>query len=256
MTGKNKGLDERQQKLMDKAMALSGIVGFLYGILMILYKFYRTGNLKSSYIQIGLVSIMFIIMLSYFIISGEHDSSIDKDKKKIKFAKSLDERQRKRITVSLGIGGFTAFVYSFFIIALTLLKTRKLESAYSEITLIVIMGLIVILYNVLNKEYDIPRTFLGTTLSLSNSKEHKRFRLIHYAKDAIKLGLFFLVLDIMNPDRVIIPFPSRGSKILSYALNSFLTMIIFFTLNYLWGEYNVKKRRKFDESLEDDEDNY
>ena len=255
MIGNNR-LDERQQGIMDRAMAFSGIVGFLYGIAIIVYKFNKTGTIKATYIEIGLITLMFIFSLIFYIASGARLPSMEKDSPKTRPSRKLDERQKKRINVALGMGAIMAFVYSIFVIIFTLIDTKKLESAYSLIGLMAIMALIIILYNIKNNEYDIPKTFFGKTLALGDSKADKKSRLVHYIKDAIRLGLVFLVLDILNPNRAIVPIPVINSKILSYGLNSFITIILFFTLNYLWGEYNVKKRKKFDESLEDDEDNY
>lgn len=259
MTGRNEGFDERQQGIMDKAMALAGVVGFIYGILVIIYKFNKTGTIKSAYLEIALVCLMFIFSLIFYIASGVPLPSIGKDKENIKTSRKLDEREKKRINVALGMGAVMAIVYSIFVIIFTLIDTKNLESAYSLIGLVVIIGIIVIFYNIRNHEYDVPKTFLGKTLTLGNSKEDKIFRLKYYIKDAIKLGLVFLVLDILNPNRVIITIPVINSTILSYGFNSFITITLFFTMNYFWGEYNVKKRRKFDESLEDDlneEDDY
>lgn len=252
MTGKNKGFDERQQGIMDKAMALAGIVGFIYGILVIIYKFNKTGSIKGAYIEIALIALMFIISLIFYIASGVPLPSMEKDKKNIKTSRKLDEREKKRINVALGMGAVMAIVYSIFIIIFTLIDTKKLESASSLIGLAVIMSVIIIFYNVRNHEYDVPKTFLGKALALGNSKEDKVFRIKYYIKDAIRLGLVFLILDILNPNRIIVPIPVINSKILSYGLNSLIRITLFFGMNYLWGEFNVKKRRKFDESLEDD----
>ena len=63
-----------------------------------------------------------------------------------------------------------------------------------------------------NHEYNVPTTFLGKTLPLGNSREDKKARISYYIKDAVRLGLIFLVLDILNPKRVIIPIPLINSK--------------------------------------------
>lgn len=249
----NKGLDERQQELLNNSMAISGAVTYLYLIIIIIYKLITTNDIKNIYNEIGLISTMSIFMISFYIVTGEYDRSVEKGKSKIKFFNKLDERQEKRIFSSLGMSSFIAFFYSIFSIIFRFIKTKQMRSSYIEIGLLAIISIINVYYHIASKEYDTPTTFSGKSLPLGDCKKDKNSRLIHYIKDGIKLTLVFLIFDIMNPNRLIVSIPLVGLKSLSYILNSFIRFIIFFILNLLWGEYNVKKQNKFNESLENDD---
>lgn len=253
MSGSNKKLDERQEKLLNNAMAISAVIAYLYEIIIIIYRYSKTKDIKSVYLEIILISTMFVCMVAFYIITGVHDSSIEKTKIKGKFFSKLDERQRNRIIKSLGMSTFVAFFSSIFMIIFKFIYTKSLESAYTEITLGIIISVTIILYHLSNKEYDVPKTLSGKILPIGNSKRDKRSRLVYYIKDSIPITITFSIFDIMAPDRIIIPVPLMGSKVLSYTLNSLIRFIVFFIIDYLWGEYNVRKQNIFNASLEHEE---
>jgi len=252
MSSFNKKLDERQEKLLNNAMAISAVIAYLYEIIIIVYKLNKTKNIKSVYLEIILISYMFLCMIIFYIVTGIHDSSIEKTKTKGKPFKKLDERQKKRIIKSLGMATFLAFFSSVFITIIKFIYTKSFESAYTDISLAIIISVTIILYHISNKEYNVPKTISGKILPIGNSKEAKKSRLTYYVRDSIPITIIFSIFDIMAPDRLIIPVPLMGSKLLSYAINSLIRFIIFFIIDYLWGEYNVKKQNKFNDSLEDD----
>lgn len=252
MSGSNKKLDERQENLLNNAMAISAVIAYLYELIVIIYKLNKTKDIKSIYLELILISYMFLCIVIHYIVTGIHDSSIEKTKTKGKPFRKLDERQRKRIIKSLGMATVVAFFSSVFMIIIKFIYTKSFESAYTDITLVIIISITIILYHMLNKEYRVPKTISGKILPIGNSKRDKKSRLIYYVKDSIPITIIFSIFDIMAPDRLIIPVPLMGSKVLSFALNSLIRFIVFFIIDYLWGEYNVKKQNKFNDSLEDD----
>lgn len=251
MTDKNKGLDERQKQLLGNSMAVSAVIIFLYELIIILYKLYKTQDIKAIYSEVILVSTMVISSIFYYIATIDYDSSVERSSREEKLFNKIDERQKRRIIGSLGISAIVASFISLLLMVFKLFYTRAMKPAYTEITLLVIFSITNTLYHHMNREYNIPSTFFGTILPLGDSKKDKQDRLVYYIKDAIRLALVFLVLDIIIPNRIV-PISIINSKILLYILNSILSFSTFFIINYLWGEYNVKKRRKFDESLDDD----
>lgn len=252
MSGSNKKLDERQENLLNNAMAISAVVAYLYELIVIIYKLNKTKNIKSIYLELILISYMFLCMIIFYIITGVHDNSIEKAKIKKKFFSKLDERQKNRMIKSLGMATVVAFFSSVFIIIFKFIYTKSLESAYTDISLAIIISVTIILYHLINKEYNVPKTISGKILPIGNSKEAKNSRLKYYVKDSIPITIIFSIFDIMAPDILIVPVPLMGSKVLSFALNSLIRFIVFFIIDYLWGEFNVKKQNKFNDSLEDD----
>ena len=114
------------------------------------------------------------------------------------------------------------------------------------------MTITITLYHINNKEYDVPKTFTGKKLPLGDSRESKKARMIYYIKDALRLATVFIIIDIMNPDRLTFSIPSIDRKYMPHIADYLARFIIFTIMNYAWGEFNIRKQRKFDESLEDD----
>lgn len=248
MNGNN--LDERQNKLMGNAMAISGVLIYIYEITIILYMLNKTKNIKTVYLEIGLIVTMFIFTMIYYIASDEYDSSIEKDNRKINLFK-LDERKKHRIITSIGMGTFIAFFYLAIVIIFKFIKVKSFKSSYLQIIPLLISSIIISTYHLINREYKVPTTVLGKRLPLGNTKLDKRSRMIYYFKDAFRLSTFFLILDIINPDRLTFLIPSLDWKFIPYILDFLGRTIIFVIVDYLWGEYNIRKQRQFDESLDD-----
>lgn len=252
MTGKK--LDERQNKLIGESMAIAAVLAFIYELVIILYTFNKTGSVKSVYTEIILVTAMSLFMFVYYIVTGEYDSSIEKGNKRRSPFK-LDEREKNRIITSAGMVNFVAILFSLGVILFRLVETRNFQSSYSFIGLLLLISATMGVYNLINKEYDVPTTYYGKIIPLGNSKKDKKARVIYYGKKALRITIIFFILDVINPNRVIFSIASVNSKvILPYFLNSFFRFIIFIILNYLWGEYNIRKQRKYNESLDDEVD--
>lgn len=251
MTGNN-NLDERQKKIMGEAMAIAAIIAFIYEIGIIIYTFYKTGSIESVFAEIILIVTMSIMAVIYYMATDEYDSAIEKVKK-VKRKVKLDEREKLRRVTSIGWTGIVAMIYSTGVILVRLVETKTFKSSSLFIGLVVIMSVTITLYHIIYKEYHVPKTFFGKALPLGKSKESKRARMAYYIKDAMRLGAIFLVFDIMNPDRMLFKEDSiTGWKYMPYVLE-FITRAIFFVIiNWLWGEFNIRKKGKYMESLEDD----
>lgn len=249
MTGNN-NLDERQKKMLGEAMEIAAIIAFIYEIGVIIYTFYKTGSIKNAFTEIILFVTMSIMAVIYYMATDEYDSSIEKVKKG-KEKNKVDEREKLRRTTSLGWAGIVAMIFSFVVILVRFVETKTFTSSSLFIGLIVIMSITITLYHIANKEYHVPKTFFGNELPLGNSRESKSARMVYYIKDAIRLGAIFLVFDIMNPDRMLFKANSITDwKYMPYVLE-FLTRAIFFVIiDWLWGEFNTRKKRKYMESLE------
>lgn len=251
MTGNN-NLDERQKKIMGEAFAIAAIIAFIYEIGVIIYTVYKTRSIESIFAEIVLVVTMSIMAVIFYMATDEYDSSIEKVKK-VKRRVNLDEREKSRRVTSIGWNGIVAMIYSFGVILVRLVETKTFKSSYLFIGLVVIMSVTITLYHIIHKEYHVPKTFFGKELPLGNSKESKRARMAYYIKDAIRLGAIFLVFDIMNPNRMLFKANSITNwKYMPYVLE-FVTRAIFFViLDWLWGEFNIIRKRKYMKSIEED----
>lgn len=253
MTG-NDNLDERQKKILGEAMEIAAIIAFIYIIGIIIYTFDKTRSIKTVFTEMILLVTMFIFAFIYYLASDGYDSSIEKGNKE-KPRLKIDEREKSRRTAALGMAGIVAMIYSIGVILVRFVETKTFRSSSFFIGLVVIMSVTITLYHIIHKEYHVPKTIFGKELPLGKSKESKRARMAYYIKDAIRLGAIFLVFDIMNPDRMLFKENSITDwKYMPYIFE-FITRAIFFViLDYAWGEFNIRKKRKYIESLEDEDD--
>lgn len=253
MTG-NDNLDERQKKILGEAMEIAAIIAFIYIIGIIIYTFDKTRSIKTVFTEMILLVTMFIFAFIYYLASDGYDSSIEKGNKE-KPRLKIDEREKSRRTAALGMAGIVAMIYSIGVILVRFVETKTFRSSSLFIGLVVIMSVTITLYHIIHKEYHVPKTIFGKELPLGKSKESKRARMAYYIKDAIRLGAIFLVFDIMNPDRMLFKENSTTDwKYMPYIFE-FITRAIFFViLDYAWGEFNIRKKRKYIESLEYEDD--
>lgn len=253
MTG-NDNLDERQKKILGEAMEIAAIIAFIYIIGIIIYTFDKTRSIKTVFTEMILLVTMFIFAFIYYLASDGYDSSIEKGNKE-KPRLKIDEREKSRRTAALGMAGIVAMIYSIGVILVRFVETKTFRSSSFFIGLVVIMSVTITLYHIIHKEYHVPKTIFGKELPLGKSKESKRARMAYYIKDAIRLGAIFLVFDIMNPDRMLFKENSITDwKYMPYIFE-FITRAIFFViLDYAWGEFNIRKKRKYIESLEYEDD--
>ena len=108
-------------------------------------------------------------------------------------------------------------------------------------------------YRIWKKEYDVPTTFFGEDFSIENSKKEKRIRIINYMSNAFILGIIFTVFNnISGLDIAVIQM--FESKILLNMTNFLLGFIVFFIIDYLWGEFNVMRKNRFMNTLIDDDE--
>lgn len=250
MTGKK--MDERQKKLLNNAMAISAIFAYIYEVILIIYKLNKTGDIKSVYVELGLIFTMLFMMFSFYIINDKYDREIEKGKGR-KWFRKMDERQKDLWSLSLSASAFIAYVYEIIVIIIKFMKTKSMESAYTDVALLAIMAVIITIYHIIKKEYDLPKTFTGKILPLSESKEDKRTRYKNYFLDSFSLSIVFLGIDIIRKDPILLFDSVFQSKILSYGANTFLRIILFLLINYFWGEYNVKKYNEYYDSLVDED---
>ena len=250
MSGDN--FDQRQRQILSKAMAISAIFVYIYKIVLILIKFYGTKTFKTAYIDIGLIAIMVVTTICFYLVNNKYDNSMEKNKIDKKRPIIIDERKKDIIINSLAMSAVVGYFTILFLILFKLIKTKSFSESYSDIALIVILVIIINLYHGKNKEYSLPKTFFGSILPIGKTKEDKKKRYTNYIYDSFIVSTVFLPIDIYS-GKTIILFKNSESIILSYGANILFRFIVLFALNYLWGEYNVKKHNKYYNSLLDDD---
>jgi hypothetical protein len=72
MTG-NVKKDERQHWLLTESLATAAFVAYFYGLILLVYKLIMTKDLKNVYVELGLITIMFITMSIHRILNKTYD---------------------------------------------------------------------------------------------------------------------------------------------------------------------------------------
>lgn len=246
-------LDERQNKIMGGAQAISAIFILVYKLVIIAIKFYGNKTFAGAYVDIGLIVVMIFIGSSYYIASNRHDKSIEEGKiKKNIWPIRIDERQRELIRVSLGISTAVAYIYLIISILFRFLKARNFSQSYLDIGLIAILSIIVAFYHLKNKEYSLTSGIGSKLFPTGKTKEEKKKRYLKYAYTSFTTSLILIPIDIYSNKTTLLF--ETNSRLLTYGLNTMLRFITLFVLNYLWGEYNVRKHNRFNSLLDDDLD--
>lgn len=252
MTYDNKGkLDERQSHILSKGMAAAAVFNYVFEIILIIVRLNQTGDISRVYLNIGSIAAMLIIMTSYYVVNNHHDKSIEKAVGN-NGDKILDERKRKLIIESLAASTFIAYFYKLLIIIFRFIKNRNFTDVHMDIAALLIMFMIISIFHAIDKEYSLPKSFLGKTLPIGKSRKEKRLRYLAYIYDAIFLTIIFLIIDIRSEDSIFL-LGMLDSKILLYGANSTLRFILFFIIKYLWGEYNIKKHDEYYRRILEDE---
>lgn len=251
MNGSNGKMDERQGKILSEALAASAVFAYFYEIIIIVSKLINTKDIKTVYMEVGLICTMFIAMTSYYIVTNEYDGARDRIKiKKRRFPRKMDERQRKHLSEALSASAVFGYFYVMITIIFKFIGTKNIKNVYTEIVLLCIMSVVINAYHTKKKEYNLPKTFFGRILPIGNSKEDKRSRYGNYILDSLITTIIFLPINIISR-RTIAPLPLLSSEVLSYVADSLARFVMFFIINYSWGEYNIKRYNNYYKSLQD-----
>lgn len=247
----NRKLDEREMKILSQGMAASVVVGMIYEIMLIIYKLMTTPSTKAAITEISILGVMVIGTLSYYIVTSEY---VDKSGWSKEYKKTrrfiLDERQRKHISESLAAGAFFGYFYTLFVIIFKFIRDKGFKNTYLEIGLIFIMLIVLELYHMKAKEFNLPKTVTGKILSTGSSAEEKIIRYKNYLLDSLIISIIFIPIDIIAKRRLL----PISSELLYYSASFLFRLILFFIINLIKGEYSIKCYNKYYSHLLDEEE--
>ncbi len=247
----NRKLDEREMKILSQAMAVSLFAGIVYEIIVIICKLVKKGSIKFVITEISILGVMLFGAISFYIVTSEY---VDKSgwSKEYKRSKRflLDERQKKHITESLASGAFFGYFYTLFVIIFKFIRDKGFKNTYLEIGLIFIMLIVLDLYHMKAKEFNLPKTVTGKILSTGSSAEEKIIRYKNYLLDSLIISIIFIPIDIIAKRRLL----PISSELLYYSASFLFRLILFFIINLIKGEYSIKCYNKYYSHLLDEEE--
>lgn len=187
--------DERQKEISTKALAISGIIQLFALIMLIIYKVYILKQDIAFVIDFTfLLFLLPIIILYYFAV----DNIYKNPNKKVKdlYLNKFDDFRNYKINLSLGIIAISIGIYSIIMMIFEIYNNNQSGPAYIYLGLSLLLAIVPTSYSVIKKEFILPTTWNGKSISPKNTEKDKKGRLIHYAKNAIRLSIIFLIIDI------------------------------------------------------------
>ena len=151
-----------------------------------------------------------------------------------------DERIDGVANKGLAVAGVIAIIYAAAMLAYKIITD---QNPIPEVILLVAMSVGVLIVQGKNKVYSFPTTILGKPLDVSQTKEGKIKRILHYVVDALCFGLIFGGLDHFID----------GIRFPEILFNVGFACIVSFVFDYLWTEHRVKKYNAYMDSICDDE---
>ncbi len=168
---------------------------------------------------------------------------------------STDERTRQKVGSAAAV---TLFLLWIALIVIAGIKSFKygIGSITEELLLFIGSMLVFVLFNHRKGDVDLPKTALGRSLPVDESGRSKRIKayLADSAIDAVLISVLNVGLSRINKyySFTTIDFGSAAvTVVLNLVMDIIVVFAVFFALNYLWGEHNVKKYNQY---LEEDDD--
>lgn len=158
----------------------------------------------------------------------------------------MDEREQKVIgDVSTTIVLIT-IMYLLVEIIYKYVTTRDILTTSWEIGLILTIGITFVVGMSLKREINLPKNFLGVKLPTSNSKGDKKTRLKSYFLGSLAFSIAITVITLFF---TFIGVDERLKTIIY--IGEFVGLIVMlFALNYIIGEYKIRKYNKYMKTLD------
>lgn len=177
----------------------------------------------------------------------------------------MDERSQKIIAGGMGITLALLYFGLFVLCIWKYVTTGDITNSTWELILIVMIPASILWFSRKDVSLMIPK-MSGTTgqeLPTENDFETKQKRKKSYIWDSIGLAAVFLVLDIVDSlfiqkDWSYFNFLPQLSGTLNMVTSLFLefilSVLVFYAISFIWGEWQIKKYNRKLEKLEDDDE--
>lgn len=174
----------------------------------------------------------------------------------------MDERSQRIIAGGMGITLALLYMGLFILCIWKYITTGDITNSTWELILVVMIPASIWWFSRKDESLMIPK-MSGTTgqeLPVENDFETKQVRKKSYIWDALGLATVFLLLTIVDS-----LFIQKGwsyfnllpqfSETLNIAVSLFLefalSVLVFYAISFVWGEWNIKKYNRKLEELED-----
>lgn len=172
----------------------------------------------------------------------------------------MDER---RVAIGTRAMGMTlAATYAFIMLAAIwkYVRTGDIMNSAWEIGLLVFIPFSILWFARKDEALLLPKNFKGEELTVDTDIKSKGRRKKQYALDALAFSSAFCILTAAaaflvekNGEQFILfkDLSIYWNYVVAFSLELILGFVVFYPMNYLWGEYAIKKYNRRLDELED-----
>ena len=244
--------DEREKRIDSIRMALAGTVGILSMTIAIIYKINDSYHKFALNMDILFFDLVLSSTVFYYIklrIKENKQTEFTNKNFNLKF----DEREKHLLIQALSFSTVPIFFLTIISIVSKLMIFNFISFARIDIGILLLMSLVMITYSFIAKDYMIPKM---SKLKNSNTKRKltdKESRVVVYISKSIRFSIIFTLFEKFYLKSNLIPYTNQEAVIWPFLINVALSFIVYFLIQYLWSEFNIRKSERFLDDLENEE---
>ncbi|MDR7077420.1 putative flippase GtrA [Neobacillus niacini] len=169
----------------------------------------------------------------------------------------MDERSQKFIAKGMAITLGLVYLYLIVSCIWKYTSTKDITNSTMEIILIVMIPVSIGWFARKDESLLIPKMVTGEHIPTGSDHQSKNRRKRYYFWDSLGLAIVFLILNIIGTLFIekdwqhLLLFPQWSGKmniLVTLSMEFIISIIVFYTISYIWDEWNVKRyNRKLDE---------
>lgn len=239
---KTYNFDERETSILFKVLRNALLTGFMYLSIVFIYNILV---LKNSFIHEDILNyfllLTILIVIFYIAITKKNHMSLRLNLKKIK----TDELENRRFTNTLGATGLFMILAALLILLIKVfMNVSSLEKSL-DYYYIAIFSATVLLSSMTYKEYVLP-------LNVDDEEtfyKSRTLRNIRYIKGAVITSFIWTLISQYALKQKGLEL--TNNLFINFILDYVLSFLIFYILDYAFGEINVKRKLKLLKEFED-----
>ena len=239
---KTYNFDERETSILFKVLRNALLTGFIYLSIVFIYNILV---LKNSFIHEDILNyfllLTILIVIFYIAITKKNHMSLRLNLKKIK----TDELENRRLTNTLGATGLFMILAALLTLLIKVfMNVSSLEKSL-DYYYIAIFSITVLISSMTYKEYVLP-------LNVDDEEtfyKSRTLRNIRYIKGAVITSFIWTLISQYALKQKGLEL--TNNLFINFILDYVLSFLIFYILDYAFGEINVKRKLKLLKEFED-----
>ncbi|MGN7300163.1 hypothetical protein [Ferdinandcohnia sp. SAFN-114] len=172
----------------------------------------------------------------------------------------MDERSQQLISKGIAITLAILYILLFVSAIWKYVSTKDIANSTLEIIFIVMIPASIAWFAGKDESLTIPRMITGEMVPTETDDQSKRKRKRHYLWDSIGFATVVLVLNLLTTFfvekewqalQLFVGLSDTMNMIILYILEFLISIIVFYTISYIWEEFNIKRYNRRIQELED-----